>query len=208
MLQGLFKGIKTPRGITHIAGPPNSGKTTLLYNVCRSIKKNEKAIIFDCEMNFSAQRLKEIIIDNEINLQNIIIIRTPEKNSQFLNIMKLHNFLAQIKCSFIAINGMTNHFRIPDKEDNMMLPHKMLAMQMAYLNLISKKLRTPILLTNQVLYRTINKRKKFIPVLNTIIEHYSDNAIMVELLNKGIWRAKSKNNEVLYKLVSTGIEIV
>jgi len=31
---------------------------------------------------------------------------------------------------------------------------------------------------------------------------------MVELLNKGIWRAKSKNNEVFYKLVSTGIEIV
>ncbi len=208
MLQELFKGIKTPRGITHIAGPPNSGKTTLLYNVCRNIRKNEKAIIFDCEMNFSAQRLQEIVINNEINLQDIIIIRTPEKNSQFLNIMKLHNFLAQIKCSFIAINGMTNHFRIPDKEDNVMLPHKMLAMQMAYLNLISKKLRIPILLTNQVLYRTVNKRKKFTPVLNTIIEHYSDNAIMVELLNKGIWRAKSKNNEVLYKLVRTGIEIV
>lgn len=208
MLQELFKGIKTPRGITHIAGPPNSGKTTLLYNVCRSIRKNEKAIIFDCEMNFSAQRLQEIVINNEINLQDIIIIRTPEKNSQFLNIMKLHNFLAQIKCSFIAINGMTNHFRIPGKEDNVMLPHKMLAMQMAYLNLISKKLRMPILLTNQVLYRTVNKRKKFTPVLNTIIEHYSDNAIMVELLNKGIWSAKSKNNKVLYKLVRTGIEIV
>ena len=56
MLVGLINNSKIPKGITHIAGPPNSGKTTLIYQSCKGVKEGKKVLVLDCEMNFSAKR--------------------------------------------------------------------------------------------------------------------------------------------------------
>ena len=71
MLSQIINKSKVPPGITHIAGSPNSGTTTLLYQLCKGIRKGQKALIFDCEMSFSAQRLQEIIFDKKINLEDM-----------------------------------------------------------------------------------------------------------------------------------------
>ena len=82
MLLDLLEKSILPSGITHIAGPPNSGKTTMLYHACKGLKKEDRALILDCEVNFSAQRLREILIESGVKLDYITIISLLNKKQQ------------------------------------------------------------------------------------------------------------------------------
>ena len=93
MLVDFIKNSKIPTGMTHIAGPPNSGKTTLIYQTCRGIREGKKGLILDCEMNFSAQRLQDITTGRKIDMQNIIIMNITDRNQQFNTVMKTHKFI-------------------------------------------------------------------------------------------------------------------
>ena len=86
VLLDLLKNGTVPQGITHIAGPPNSGKTTLIYQTCRSLN-GRKALFFDCEINFSAQRLKEINLNYKVELNDITVISIFDKNQQIKTLM-------------------------------------------------------------------------------------------------------------------------
>lgn len=207
MLSSLLENSKIPPGVTHVAGAPNSGKTTLLYQLCRNLSKEKKALIFDCEMSFSAQRLQEVIKRRDV-LKKIIIIRITDKKQQFLNIMKTHNFLMNNSFHFIGINGFTNHFRFTEKTTNEILIHQKLGIQMAYLMKISKELKQPIVLTNQVSFFKENDKQMFKSVAGQIINHYSNTNILLQHINKKLWKARDENEEVYYTLSSTGIEIV
>ena len=207
MLSRLLEDSRVFPGVTHIAGSPNSGKTTLLYQLCRNLSKGKKALIFDCEMSFSAQRLQEIIKKRD-KLKKIIVIRITDKKQQFLNIMKIHNFLVNNSFHFIGINGFTNHFRFTEKTTNEMSIHQKLAMQMAYLMKISKELKQPIVLTNQVRSFKEEDRQQFKSVAGQIVEHYSNTNIILQHVNKKLWKARDENEEVYYTLSSAGIEVV
>ena len=207
MLRRLLENSKVLPGVTHIAGSPNSGKTTLLYQLCRNLSKRKKALIFDCEMSFSAQRLREIIKGRDL-LNNIIVIRITDKKQQFLNIMKIHNFLVNNSFHFIGINGFTNHFRFTEKNANEITIHQKLAMQMAYLMKVSKELKQPIVLTNQVSAFKEKGKLQFKSVAGQIVEHYSNTNIILQHVNKKLWKARNENEEIYYTLSSTGIEVI
>jgi len=207
MLSGLLERSKIPQGVTHIAGSPNSGKTTLLYQLCRNLSKRKKALIFDCEMSFSAQRLQEIIKRRD-ELKKIIIIRIENKKQQFLNIMKLHNFLINNTFHFIGVNGFTNHFRFTEITENEIAIHRKLAMQMAYLVKISHLFKQPIILTNQISIYKENDKHQFKSVAGQIINHYSNTNIALQHINKKLWKASKEDEEIYYTLTSNGIEVI
>jgi RecA/RadA recombinase len=206
MLSQIINKSKIPPGITHVAGSPNSGTTTLLYQLCKGIKKEQKAIIFDCEMSFSAKRLKEIILDTKTNLQDIYVIRIMDKKQQVKILMKLHNFLKNNEYSFMAINGITDHFRFNNKLKSERHTHRILALQMAYLKMLSKKQNLPIIITNQVSMFRDNEKQKIRPIANAIISNYSDRTIIFQYINKRLWKAKYNDEELFYSLSSKGIE--
>ena len=207
MLSSLLENSKIIPGVTHVAGAPNSGKTTLLYQLCRNLSKEKKVLIFDCEMSFSAQRLQEVIKRRDV-LKKIIIIRITDKKQQFLNIMKIHNFLMNNSFHFIGINGFTNHFRFTEKTTNEISIHQKIGIQMAYIMKISKELKQPIVLTNQVSVFKENDKQMFKSVAGQIINHYSNTNIFLQHINKKLWKAKDENEEVYYTLSSIGIEVV
>ncbi len=195
-------------GITHIAGPPNSGKTTILYHLCKGLKKGKKALILDCEINFSARRLREITLGKDIDFNNIILLRVADKANQIRILMKLHSFFKKDKPLFIGINGFTNHFRFSPLNVDEMNWNKTLSLQMAYLQMVSSKLNLPVVLTNQVSMFRENNLKIVRPFANSIITNYSDNNIMLEHVNKKLWKAKYENQEMFYTLSSQGVEIM
>ena len=195
-------------GITHIAGPPNSGKTTILYHLCKGLKKGKKALILDCEINFSARRLREITLGKDIDFNNIILLRVADKANQIKILMKLHSFFKKEKPLFVGINGFTNHFRFSPLNVNEMKWNKSLSLQMAYLQMVSRKLNIPVVLTNQVSVFRENNLKIVRPFADSIITNYSDNNIMLEHVNKKLWKAKYKNQEMFYTLSSQGVEIM
>ncbi|MHA1550327.1 MAG: hypothetical protein ACTSUP_02670 [Candidatus Heimdallarchaeaceae archaeon] len=207
LLKFLEKSIVSD-GITHIAGPPNSGKTTILYHLCKGLKKGKKALILDCEINFSARRLREITLGKDIDFNNIILLRVADKANQIRILMKLHSFFKKNKPLFVGINGFTNHFRFSPLNVDEMNWNKTLSLQMAYLQMVSRKLNLPVVLTNQVSMFRENNLRIVRPFANSIITNYSDNNIMLEHVNKKLWKAKYENQEMFYTLSSQGVEIM
>ena len=208
MLSKFLENSIVGDGITHIAGPPNSGKTTILYHLCKGLKKGKKAFILDCEINFSARRLREITLDTNIELQNIIVLRVADKANQIRTVMKLHSFFKKEKPFFVGINGFTNHFRFNSLNAEETRWNKSLSLQMAYLQMISKQAGLSIILTNQVSVFRENNQKTIRPIANSIISNYSDQNILLEHVNKKLWRAKYKDEEGYYTLSSQGIEVI
>jgi RecA/RadA recombinase len=208
MLNQLIVKSKVPFGITHIAGPPNSGKTTLIYQICKGIAKGEKALIFDCEMNFSAQRLQEILLDSNIKLEDIIIITIANRKQQLQYFMKMHNFTQNKQYSFIAINGVTDHFRFSEKSKKDVVLYRILALQMAYLKMFSGESKLPIVLTNQVSMFKEEEAQRIRPIANSVIDHYSDRTVIFQHVNKRLWKADYDGEKLYYTLTSYGIEEV
>ncbi len=208
MLSNFLEKSIVSDGITHIAGPPNSGKTTILYHLCKKLKIGEKAIILDCEINFSARRLREITLGKEINFENIMLLRVVDRANQIRIIMKLHSFFKKEKPLFVGINGFTNHFRFSSLNVNEMKWNKSLSLQMAYLQMVSRKLNIPIVLTNQVSVFRENNLKIVRPIANSVITNYSDINIMLEHVNKKLWKAKHEKQEMFYVLSSQGVTIM
>ena len=206
MLSQIINKSKVPPGITHIAGSPNSGTTTLLYQLCKGIRKGQKALIFDCEMSFSAQRLQEIIFDKKINLEDIFIIQIADKKQQIRVLMKLHKFVKGKSYNFIAINGITDHFRFSDKVTSEKYIHRVLALQMAYLKMINKRQNIPIVVTNQVSIFRDNEQRNIKPIAGSVINNYTDRTIIFQYISKKLWKATYNNEELYYSLTSNGIE--
>ncbi len=206
MLSQIINKSKVPSGITHIAGSPNSGTTTLLYQLCKGIRKGQKALIFDCEMSFSAQRLQEIIFDKKINLEDIFVIQIADKRQQINVLMKLHRFVKVKSYSFIAINGITDHFRFSEKVTSEKYIHRVLALQMAYLKMINKRQNIPIVVTNQVSIFRDNEQRNIKPIAGSVINNYTDRTIIFQYISKKLWKATYNNEELYYSLTSNGIE--
>ena len=206
MLIDLINNSKIPTGITHIAGPPNSGKTTLIYQSCKGIKEGKKVLVLDCEMNFSAQRLQDIIRSKKIDLRNIIIMNIADRIQQFNTIMKIHKFILNGNFSFIAINGITDHFRYTSEKEEVST-YRTLSMQLAYLKMISKNEKTPILMINQVSAFKSKNKKEFKPIANSVMKHYADRNIILQHINRKLLKAIYNNEEIYYTVTSNGIEI-
>lgn len=208
MLLDLFEKSILPKGITHIAGPPNSGKTTILYHACKGLKKGSRALILDCEMNFSAQRLQEILLGTEVKLDNITIISLLEKTQQMKTVMKIHNFLTQTDYEFVAINGITDHFRSGNAEKGEIELSKSLNLQLAFLQMITREYATPILITNQVTAFKEGNKQTFRPIAESAIRNYIDREIALIHINRKYWKAIYENEEEYYTITTRGIERV
>ena len=74
--------------------------------------------------------------------------------------------------------------------------------------MISKKLEIPIVLTNQVSIFRENNSKIVRPISDSTITNYSDNNVILEHVNKKLWKAKLENQEMFYFLTANGIEIM
>ena len=198
-----------PKKLIQIAGPPNSGKTTILYNLCAYLPSNSKALIFDCEIKFSSERLIEVINNKQrrIDLRNIIIIRLYNIKEQFKSIMCAHKYTQQNTFSFIAINGITDHFRPLNISEKTFGVKRVFAMQLAYLRYLSNQIKIPVIFTNQIV-ESKNLENKFIPVLNNTVNLYSDHKIVVSRVSGQLFKATENNKEYFYTITKSGIQIM
>ena len=208
MLLKLLEKFIVPQGITHISGPPNSGKTTILYQICKGIKNDEKVLILDCEVNFSAKRLQEILLDSEAKLENITIISLLNKKQQLKTVMKVQNFLGDNQYKFIAINGITDHFRFGKTEREERELPKALNLQLAFLRMVSDEYNLPIIFTNQVTPFKEGQGDALRPIAGSSIKNYVDNEVGLIHINRRLWKATCKNEEEYYMISDTGIKVI
>lgn len=145
--------------ITMLAGSPGSGKTNLAILVaCSQAKKGNKVLFIDTEGGFSVERVKQIIgEDYEKVLENILLMSPTnfeEQKKCFTNV------LTRIKkehIDLIIIDGMAMLYRLElgdarktEDEENIRKVNREVAKQMKTLSEISRKMKIPVIITNQV----------------------------------------------------------
>ncbi len=153
------------------------------------------------ENNFSAKKLKETVT-KRVNLNNIIVIKTKNKLEQFYTIMNLHNLIRNNSIVFIAINGITNYFRVNEGNGSV---YSKLELELAYIKDISIKFHLPIIITNQVSRVIDDSVTKFKPVASSIINFFSDHTIIIDQFSQDIWKATDENNEVSFFTITNNM---
>jgi DNA repair protein RadB len=146
--------------VTMIAGPPGCGKTNFVILVsCSQAKKGNKVIFVDTEGGFSAERVKQIVgnENTEEVLKNILLLKPTNFEEQKKDFIKLLNYVKKEDIGLVVIDGMAMLYRLEIGEahnlrddEKIKETNREVAKQMRALAEISRKQNIPIIITNQV----------------------------------------------------------
>jgi DNA repair protein RadB len=208
-LDSLLGGGLSDGVITHVFGPPASGKTNLALMAVFKAYSLGKVIYVDPEGGFSVERMRQIAGDklNEV-LASTLLVKPTTFEEQKLAFSKLDEIMMSQKVSLIVVDSIAMLYRMEEDKDV-----RMLGRMLAQLLRISRKYEIPVLLTNQVYsdYETDAVR----PIGGTIGEYFTKN--MVELVRNrdgtrcAILRrhiSKHEGEGLEFRIVDAGIEIV
>jgi len=166
--------------ITTIYGPPGSGKSTIAFQYCNAcIKNNKKVIYIDTEGGFSAERLKQI--NPEINLENIIVFSPKSFEEQQKIITNLNKEIKNSKTvGLVIIDSLVMLYRLklggsPQKINSE------LGEQLRLLTEISRNFHIPILVINQM-YKDFDTQKNKM-VGGNLIEYWSKTIVEIDKEN-------------------------
>jgi DNA repair protein RadB len=163
---GILEG-----AITHIYGPPASGKTNLALTAAANASHFGKVLFVDPEGGFSVERLKQVSGDGfKEALNSIMLIQPTTFEEQKAAIHKLEEVITSMKVSLVIVDSIAMLYRMEEDKDV-----RMLGRMLAQLLRIARKYNIPVLLTNQVYseYDTNTIR----PIGGTITEYFTKNII-------------------------------
>jgi DNA repair protein RadB len=193
--------------ITHIYGPPASGKTNLAIIAAVNAQGLGKVVYVDPEGGFSVERLKQISGERFKDvLNNIILVQPTTFEEQKAAIAKLDEVVNSMKVSLVIVDSIAMLYRMEEDKDV-----RMLGRTLAQLLRLARKYNLPVLLTNQVYseYDTNTVR----PIGGTITEYFTKNIIEVsrgqDHVRRAIVRRHSHGPEgqtLTFRIVQTGIE--
>lgn len=202
---GLLAG-----NITHIYGPPASGKTNLALILTKNFSKKGKVIYIDSEGGFSVERLMQISETKEefdAILKNLMLIEPTEYDEQKVAIKKLDELVPKVNAKLVIIDSIAVLYRLEEDKDV-----KELGRQLAQLLRVARKNKIPVLITNQV-YSDINTQE-IVPVGGDITKYWAK--IVVELEKKNDVRVAilkkhkflQEGAKIEFKICESGIEIL
>lgn len=176
-LDGILGGGLLPGNITHVYGPPASGKTNMALLATRNAAKRGKVIFIDSEGGFSIERLKQISgEDFDSILKNLLLIEPTDYDEQKVAIKKLEELVPKTRAKLVIVDSIAVLYRLEEEKDV-----KVLGRQIAQLLRIARKFRIPVLVTNQV-YTDINTQE-IVPIGGDILRYWSK--IVLEMEDKG-----------------------
>ena len=175
-----------------IFGANKTGKTQICHQLCvqaytrlsKSIKKYGKRsehffYYFDTENTFRPERLKELIIKDDVDynelLKNIIVSKIMSNSAMLLSLKKLENLLKLDFVNILIIDTLNNHYNseLANKEIS---PTKTKGTFLKILNKINKltKEYNLITITTAQVISNINRETsiRVLPVGNHILNQY------------------------------------
>ncbi len=200
-LNKFLEGYKE-NGITAIYGEAGSGKTTLcLLASLEQALNNKKVIFLDAEINFSTERLNQLLENkNKDCIKNILVLKIKNFNLQHTKIKNLENVK---NVSLIVIDSLTHYFRRLYRREPE-VAKGMLAKQLSILNKIAKS-NIPILITSQVYSSMENE---IIPLGYDSIKKFSSTIIKLEKNPRKIKIESPNKKETNFKIISDGIKVL
>lgn len=198
-----------PGVLTHIFGPPSSGKTNFALIACTKAVSKGKVVYVDVEGGFSTERLSQIAGDkcDEV-LKDILLIKPTTFTEQKVALDKVADITAQGGVSLVIVDSIALLYRLEAERDI-----REFGRLLAKLLRIARKYEVPVLMLNQV-YTDIDSGK-ITPVGGSINEYWSK--IMLEaglgedgerflILRKHLH--KPDGIRVDYRITNAGIELV
>jgi DNA repair protein RadB len=165
---GLLDGV-----LTHIYGPPGSGKTNIALIAVANAVGRGKVLYIDSEGGFSVERLKQITSGRlEMAMENLLLIKPTTFSEQQAAVRRVENVVKEGNTSLVVVDSIGNLFRLEEERDL-----KAFGRQLAQLLRIARKYEIPVLLTNQVF--TDIDSGGFVPVGGRVNEYWCK--IMLEL---------------------------
>ena len=115
ILDRMLEGGYDSDTITTVYGPAGSGKTVLCLLCALNITRQGKKVIYvDTEGSFSVERLKQIALDYQKILYNIVFLRPTTFKKQAESIEKL-NELVNDKIGLIVVDTISMLYRLERK---------------------------------------------------------------------------------------------
>lgn len=191
--------------ITAFYGIAGSGKTTFcLLAALNLVNNNKKVIYIDTEINFSVERIKQILQNKSINaLDNIISIKVKSFKQQQDQIKNLSNLIRLGKVSLVIIDSIGHYYRSLYKK-RPDLANRMLSSQLRILKEIS--VECPIIITNQVYMDIESNQIKMVG--NSLIEPETDLLIRLEHDRNRILRImKPVKKIIVFDIINEGVKI-
>ncbi len=174
----MLGGGLIPGNITHIYGPPASGKTNIAIIAARNAAKEGKVIYIDPEGGFSVERMKQIAgEDFDAVLKNLLLIEPTDYDEQKVAIKKLDELVPKTNAKLVIVDSIAVLYRLEEEKDI-----KELGRQLAQLLRVARKFQIPVLITNQV-YTDINTQK-IVPVGGDILRYWAKIVIALEKTNE------------------------
>ncbi len=149
--------------VTTIYGPGGCGKTCSCMLVAAEITKNKgKVIYIDTEGGFSTERFKQITGDEfEIALSRIMFLRPVSFEEQKKCLEKLKERIND-DIKLIIVDTIAMLYRLElGRNEEVFETNRELGRQFSYLTEIARKMKIPILITNQV-YSNLNNGVKMV----------------------------------------------
>ncbi len=215
VLDGLLDGGWEKDIINTIYGPAGSGKTLLCLIAAVNIALSGKKVVYvDTEGGFSVERLKQVAVDYEKVLENIVFLRPVNFKEQKNAFEKLKD-LVNDKVGLVVVDTVSMLYRLEmGKTDDVYDINKELGQQLGFLNEIARKKNIPVLITNQV-YADFENKDQVKIVGGDLLKYGSK--CMLELQNaaSGVRKALLRKHRsiasgksVVFKIVEKGIEKV
>lgn len=150
-LDTFLEGGYETDAITTIFGPAGSGKTNLALLAAVGLAEKDKKVLFiDTEGGFSITRLKQLCADHKKVLTNIIFMKPVSFNEQTRSFERLST-IVQKSIALIIIDTISMLYRLERKKgDEFFDFNRELCAQIAKLTEITRKMRIPVLMTNQI----------------------------------------------------------
>jgi DNA repair protein RadB len=200
---GILEGV-----ITHIYGPPASGKTNMALVAAANALGQGKVIFVDPEGGFSVERLKQIAGDRFMDvLNNVMLVSPTTFEEQKAAIAKLDEVASSMKVSLIIVDSIATLYRMEEDKDV-----RMLGRTLAQLLRLARKYNIPVLLTNQVYSEFDTNTVR--PIGGTISEYFTKNIAELSRDDHGVRFAtlrrhmyKPEGESLSFKITHSGIEI-
>ena len=163
---GVLEGV-----ITHLYGPPASGKSNLVQIAAASAVGSGKVLFVDPEGGFSVERLKQVSGDRFMDvLSNIMLVQPTTFEEQKAAIAKIEDVVTSMKVALVVVDSIAMLYRMEEDKDV-----RMLGRLLAQLLRIARKYGIPVLLTNQVYNDFETNLTK--PIGGTITEYFTKNTV-------------------------------
>ncbi|MDP7282175.1 MAG: DNA repair and recombination protein RadB [Candidatus Undinarchaeales archaeon] len=196
--------------VTHVFGPPGSGKTNLCLSIASKIKKNEKVLFIDTEGGFSPERLKQICG----KLPENFFVKQPKDFDEQGRVVRGLCKVLDKDFKLVVIDSVVSLYRlrIVNKRDKVLELSRELGRELAHLSKIARENGIAIIVSNQV-YTSFDGKEEIVPVGGDTLMYWSKLILELRKEKEDSYRSiiirkhphKPEGTGAKFKIVGSGL---